>query len=344
MALLNSLEFSDTRASGGRVWTVWEGLVVNQHYQENSAKEPVRLGRSYQAPLRNKGHFMPQLKRMFPPVLLLCLFAGPFASKSYAGRGIWVPIIWGQGETLAQMGKLPPEAEQAVVRELGSEVSVGFLYHRFHLYYADLWTWNGSHVLFAGDKYWTPDAAQWNHMLGESVENKYGKPFLYRFPLGMTLVVSVVLAIGLWPIVFPRDERRLQKLFSNPLYSDAVNGIFPPDKFPLRTTYGEDEFDRGVASLTATGISETKARNNLQTMASAISLARNSHIAMAFQSVEHLTQLGSISGGISILEQLQGAIPRDDPRHEYINEQLLKLREQFASSASIEEPRPTEQV
>ena len=101
------------------------------------------------------------MRRLLLPLVSLFLFAGPLESVSYARRGIPIPVIWGHGEKISKMGDLHPVVREAVTSELGHDVSVGFLYNHFHIFYADLWTWNGRHVLYRGDQYWEVDDTQW---------------------------------------------------------------------------------------------------------------------------------------------------------------------------------------
>ena len=117
-----------------------------------------------------------------------------------------IPIIWGNDSTIKVVGELPEGAREEIVKELKQDVSVGYMYDRFHIYYADLWTWNGRYVLFKDDNYWDGTPAQWNGMLGGAPEEKFGKPWSYTFPLGLTLLVVGISAWIIVPRVLGRNE------------------------------------------------------------------------------------------------------------------------------------------
>jgi hypothetical protein len=268
----------------------------------------------------------------------LCLFVGPFVATADAGLAVPIPIIWGKGETVAQVGELPPEVQQEATRELGANVSVGFIYNRFHIYYADLWTWNGRHVLYTGDKYLALDAAQWQELIGESAESKYGKPFRYRFPLGIVIIAALGVVSAIRPYVFPSDARRIEKLLNDPSYRNAINSLFPTDRFPLRVEYDAEEYDRAIASLTAAGISETKAKKNLDLLAGAVKMERAHEITVMFQTIDQFRQIGATAEAIALLEKMQVALPHGDSLQEYIGELLGPLREQMANAANTEDP------
>jgi len=112
------------------------------------------------------GNILFNLARLGLPVFLLWLFAGPFAATSHA---VSIPISFGHGEKVTELGKLPPEVHQVVAQQLGANVSVGFLFDRFHIHYVDLWTWNGRHVLYDVYRYLALDAEQWQQYIGESI-------------------------------------------------------------------------------------------------------------------------------------------------------------------------------
>jgi len=269
------------------------------------------------------------MTRSLPAAVLLWLVAGPLATTSSAGV---IPIIWGHGESVTHLGKLPSEAQRAVARDLGMDVSVGYLYSHCHLYYADLWTWNGRHVLYNGDKYWTPDDAGWQQLLGDSVESKYGKPFLYRFPLAILLICAVISAYGFRPIFFPSTAERLKRLHLNPAYMAAIETVFPADKYPLRTDYDEHDFEQAIESLTAAGISAAKARKNLRLLADEMIFQRTTQIATVYQIAEQLAAIGQTAEAISHLEQLAANLPPTDPRQQHTADLVSKLRGQIAAS------------
>lgn len=245
-----------------------------------------------------------------------------------------IPIIYGHGDTITELGTVPPKAEESLPG-IPKNVSIGYKYSRFHIYYADLWTWNGSHVLYSGNKYWNLDDSAWTRLLGATPEKKFGRPFLYRFPLGLILVSSVAVVCGVYPIVCPSVEKRLAKLSKNPQYMSALEALFPPDKYPLQTNYDEGNFETAVSTLTAQGISDAKARDNLQLLAAAITVSRTGRIETAVESAQALSSQGSYDEGISILEEVLKELPATDPYYSAVTEVLTDLRKLKTQPADL---------
>jgi hypothetical protein len=140
------------------------------------------------------------------------LFLGVFmflvsgiTADAQARRGIPIPIVWGSGEKMTEMGELPPELSRGIAEKTGNQVTVAFLYERTHVLYLDVWTWNGRHVIHSGNNYWQPDSTQWRDMIGEDPSAKYGKPILYRIPLLPALLVVLILGNMVRQRFFNRD-------------------------------------------------------------------------------------------------------------------------------------------
>ena len=66
-------------------------------------------------------------------------FVIPFASQPSQALA-QIPMLWGSGEALSEVGELPDNVAAPVNGEFGANVSVGFLYQRFHIFWCDLWT------------------------------------------------------------------------------------------------------------------------------------------------------------------------------------------------------------
>lgn len=274
------------------------------------------------------------MHRLLITLVSLFLVASPFELAACARAGI--PIIWGQGEDVAEVGDLPPDVKEEIVSEIGQDVSVGYMYSRFHIYYADMWTWNGRHVLVHEDQYWSVDDSQWELMLGGPVESKFGKPFSYRFPLGATLLASIIVLSYAVPRVFPSDERKLEKLSRDSRYTRALEKILPNGDHALRTQYKPDDVDLAVVDLTGQGISEPKARRNLELMLSTVCAAREIQITELFDIAHHLAESGSPAQGLTIVEQLVKALPLSDPRYQDATQLLSKLQDKVARAAEAE--------
>lgn len=273
------------------------------------------------------------MHRRLLPVIATMLLIGPMESVSMA-RGVPVPVFWGWGETVSTMGELPPGVIERVAEEWGADVSVGFLYEHCHVYHADLWTWNGRHVLFDGTKYLDPSDNDWRQLLGHSVTSEFGKPVLYRLPLVPTGVLSLV---ALWYLrcwLFPDAEARFRRLCANAKYQRALKVVLPDDEHPLRTTYDRHEFEAGIASLTADGVAEQTARRNLETVLTAVVAAREVSLAGAFQEAVYLAENGHPTQGVETLEQLAEALPPTDPRRLEVVRMLASIRDRAAGATS----------
>lgn len=273
------------------------------------------------------------MQRLLLPLLSIVAFAGPLESISFARRGIPITIIWGHGESISNLGTLPSDVGQSVSRELGKEVSVGFLYGHMHVFYADLWTWNGRHVLYNGDQYWELHDAQWEMLLGSSARSKFGIPLHYRFPVGLTLLLTIIAGFTLHPIVFPSEQKKLQKLYCDPRYTAAVESVFANDSHGLQTVYEDDRLQSAISLLVSQGISESKARRNLEKILSAVCSQREMWINDALNAARHLAEIGQITDSEAILQQLVEKLPPSDARRELVIDLLATLKEAVAQRA-----------
>ena len=262
----------------------------------------------------------------------LVLFANPLGSVSLAA-GIPIPIICGHGETVSEVGKLSAEAREEVAKNLGPDLSVGFLYSRVHVFYADLWTWDGRFVLYRGAKYWQPTDGQWMLTLGSSPQAKYGKPLLYRFPLGLVLLLSAIVLCTVLPKVFPSDQQKLEKLCNDGRCTKAVEMVLSAD-YALRTDYDRTRFEATVVSLTGQSISESKARRNLERLLTAVCEHRRTVLNSGLYAAASLAKNGSISRSLEILQELSGSLPPTDPQRTKVDQFLAKLHEDAAQGAT----------
>ena len=283
------------------------------------------------------------MQRRFLPVLALVFLMGFLDSVAHAHAAAGIPIIWGHGETVSELGNLPDDVREAVAKDLGQEVSVGFVYSRFHLYYADMWTWNGRHVLYHGDRCWSPDDAQWRQLLGTSVEEKFGKPLQYRFPIGLTLLVSITVLWNALPRIFPTPEKKLQRLSQDARYASALESVFPTSDPALRTTIDPMRFDAAIVSLRGHGISESKARRNLQMLVGAVCADREQCIQAALLAAGEGAESGQFALSVGIMEQLVAALPTSDPRYEDTARLLAKFREVAANAVEPAGESPAEE-
>lgn len=107
-----------------------------------------------------------------------------------------VPIIYSTGLDLKEIkqataadvafltGQELNATEMSDLKEsISSDLKVGMKYSHFGLLFMNVWTWDGEIVLFEGDTYYDIDVTQ------AVAIGKYGKPFLYSFPLLFLIIV-----------------------------------------------------------------------------------------------------------------------------------------------------------
>jgi hypothetical protein len=126
--------------------------------------------------------------------LVATLFAISLAGVAEAGRGF---VLWGHGEHITDLGTLPIEVRERLA-ERDPEVAqcrLGFLYEFVDVFWVDVWTRSGRHVLYAGDSYYELEGELLGVFAGAGGDRLLRVPFGYRVPPG--LVVGLV-AIGAW--------------------------------------------------------------------------------------------------------------------------------------------------
>jgi hypothetical protein len=146
------------------------------------------------------------------PVLSLLLNPAP----AEAAR---IPIffIWGSGETISHLGELPPEVKQSLPPQMPRNLKVGFAYNYFHLFWCNVWTWNGRYVLYDGNRYMPLQQGDLVTLTGKS-ESDHGKPLSYRIPLGLMILVGLVTAGCIGTLMSRRQQ---------PAAVDPMAGLIP---------------------------------------------------------------------------------------------------------------------
>ncbi len=273
------------------------------------------------------------MQRYILPLMSIAFLTGPLQSISCAG----IPVIHGHGEKIEKIGDLPDGMKQAMSAELGQQVSVGYLYGHFHIYYIDFWTWDGKYVLFNGDRYWKMEDGEWLMLLGELPSQKFGKPYAYRFPLGTTFVLVIVASYFLQSIFFPTDEQAFAKAVKDSRYLAAAELVLPNDRLSLSTHIDDQKFESAISSLKDLGITEVKARKNLTLILLGVCAYRSSCINEALNTI-HLTESNPTNEGIAYLERLRDAMSDSDPRRERVVQSLRIARDNTnAASAPSED-------
>ncbi|MCA9442906.1 MAG: hypothetical protein KC964_19035 [Candidatus Omnitrophica bacterium] len=209
--------------------------------------------------------------------LSVCLLFGglllQIEEANARGRGIPIPIFFGSGEKVIHLADLPKDVKREFRMETGHEGSLGFLYERFHIFYLDIWTWNGRYVLYEDELYYEISSEFREALLTSGVKG-FRKPILYTFPIGGILLVLIVVAAIGFPRLFPSPESQVRRLFNDERYQEAItlysNKVRPSnqteDGNDLEATPPEKAFESAVEHLEKKGIEHDEAQRNLQIM------------------------------------------------------------------------------
>ena len=260
---------------------------------------------------------------MYPRILVLCSFLTVFSSAAdtaFARRGIPIPVVWGKGEELKELGELPPEVAKTIQEESGKYLKVAYLYERAHVFWMDIWTWNGRHVLYSGDEYWEPDSETWQAMIGGQPAQKYGKPILYRVPVLPALILLGVVGISVRKIFFKTEDEKLAVAMNDQRYQKAIQTIFgsdtgeDDDNQKFVTSIDHEKFRRARDELVDAGVKVEAVDANLQKISNAILANTNAHIDSAFEAAAALENQGDLDQSAEIYTQLADSLPHNDER------------------------------
>lgn len=92
------------------------------------------------------------------------------------------------GETVNFAGDL--------AKSTNTKQKVGFKYSYFGFFWLDLWTWDGSYCIYEPTSiishkiFKVIDLQEAARITGKN-ESEFGKPFLYKYPLGLFLIIIV---------------------------------------------------------------------------------------------------------------------------------------------------------
>ena len=265
---------------------------------------------------------------------------------AYAKRGIPIPIVWGHGEEMTELGDLPDDVSQGVAKELGTRVTVAFLHGRAHVFWLDLWTWNGRHVLHSGDKYWEPDSTAWQKLIGGDPSEKYGKPLLYRIPLLPALLSVAVVLYVVQKTFFKTEQEKLEALLKDERYQRRIQTLFGSgdggESPKAVTKLDEERFVRAKNELIGEGVDADSAEINLRKVAEVIIANTNARINGALRVASQLDQRGDCEQSAEIYSQLIASLPHDDERLTYAQNCLAAVNEKrvFFTKEQSDEPAP----
>jgi hypothetical protein len=124
---------------------------------------------------------------------VLLLLSNPAPARA---AKIPIFIVWGSGETITYLQDLSADVSQKMPQEMPRHLKVGFLYSYVHVFWGNLWTWNGRYVLYDGTRYWPLQEGEVFLFTGRTEED-FGKPLFYRVPVGLVVLAGLAfLGVG----------------------------------------------------------------------------------------------------------------------------------------------------
>jgi hypothetical protein len=276
------------------------------------------------------------MKRHFFVCLSVLMMMLATSEHAWARRGI--PIIWGYGEKFSELGELSPDTAKAVADELGFSVKIALLHSHVHVFWLDLWTWNGRYVLHSGDQYWQPDSAQWQELIGDDPESKFGKPLLYRIPLIPGLLGLAGIGFAVRKRFFKTEAERIEALMNEDRYQQSLEILFERtegDNTAI-TTLDERNFQRAKDRLVAEGEDFYAAEINLRRIAEPILAKTNFHIDNSLAVAAQLEQEGDLDRSAEVYTAIIELLPRNDHRLNVAQEGLAAVNSR--RNATAQEP------
>lgn len=155
--------------------------------------------------------------------IIFCSLVCLLAPSSAWARGF---ILITHGQTVSDRGEVPAALVTSFEASTAAGVRVGYCYNHFGLFFVDLWTWDGRPCLHTEATIWEL-SPRLEAGLAHADPALIDKPLLYRFPLGLLIVVvggGLLFVIGLF--VQRADKRRADALLaSDGKYRDALESL-----------------------------------------------------------------------------------------------------------------------
>lgn len=129
---------------------------------------------------------------------LFLLLATP--TEVSARKGIF--LLFGSVESITDVQEVAPAARQHLPAGTPKDYRIGFFYKRFHIFFLSLWTYEGKYVVYSGDRYIPITAQELKNLTGKS-EDELNKPFFYRIPFIIFLVILAAAGFILLLIIAP---------------------------------------------------------------------------------------------------------------------------------------------
>lgn len=148
-------------------------------------------------------------------VFLACLSLTPRRSEAK------IPFLITYGDSISQLGPLPVDKKEILEKVTRPGAEVGYKYSYFGLFFLDLWTWGGEYCLFHEKSFWSLKPEQAAELLGVPVE-KLPKPFFYRFPSLLSVLVLGILGLIILGRFVKSDEEEAVELMKDERYREAL--------------------------------------------------------------------------------------------------------------------------
>ena len=204
------------------------------------------------------------LRRLLP--VLVVVVIGFVSRSADARRGV---IVFNHGDSIDHVADLDPEARSEVESELGVPAAIGYKYSSFGLFWLDLWSWDGSYVLYHEDNYWEVREDVLAELAGVPSIDELGKPWGYRFPPGLVILVAAIIG----GVVFLERKRRRQKRID--AHYERAQELLRDDRYQTAVDRmnGLDgdriTFEQAVDHLESEGVPRAEARRHLSTILAA---------------------------------------------------------------------------
>jgi hypothetical protein len=205
------------------------------------------------------------MRRLVCRVLVACGLVLVLQPSKAEAKGFMMVTY---GDSVFHVARVPEDQKTFLRQVFKQDAAVGYHYDYFGVFWLDFWTWDGQWCLYNGNRYW-PLSAQQAALILKTKPDDLRKPFLYTFPLGLTIVG--VLFGGLVLIakfVKTDDDRTVAKLQSDPRYAQAIQiflATLPSDEAdPVRRREKVlAALQSAVEYLTTQGVPREEAEKNL---------------------------------------------------------------------------------
>ena len=124
----------------------------------------------------------------------LALATVTLSAEEAQAKGI---MIITHGESVLHYADLAADVREAMHKETGHSLQVGYLYSHFGIFWLDLWTWDGQYCLYEGDDVLRLTPEQVAEVMN-TTPDQLGKPLLYTFPLGLLILCGLGLGAFGW--------------------------------------------------------------------------------------------------------------------------------------------------